>query len=94
MLSPDGQSDRFLIAKDFKRAGGRRDKFVFCYVVGIDPVCSLSRNQPFEQRAANSPKEPSLPFFCIVANGCFGDLWDRLRSMINTSGCSYPCVLR
>lgn len=37
MLPPDGESDRFLIAKDLKLVGYRRGKFVFCYVVGIDP---------------------------------------------------------
>jgi hypothetical protein len=40
MLSPDGQSDRFLITKDFKRAGGRRDKFVFCYGLKIGSFMS------------------------------------------------------
>lgn len=33
MLPPDGESDRFLIAKDLKLVGYRREKFVFCYVV-------------------------------------------------------------
>lgn len=31
MLPPDGESDRFLIAKDLKLVGHRRGKFVFCY---------------------------------------------------------------
>lgn len=35
MLPCDGQSDRFLIAKDFKRAGHRHGKVVFCYFVGL-----------------------------------------------------------
>lgn len=44
MLSSDGQSECFLIARDFKRAGGRNGKFVFCYVVGLsldDTACPV-----------------------------------------------------
>jgi len=33
MLPSDGDSDRFLIAKDFNWAGCRRVKHVFCYVM-------------------------------------------------------------
>lgn len=31
MLSPGGESDRFLIAKETKLVGQRSEKFVFCY---------------------------------------------------------------
>jgi len=31
MLSPDGESDRFLIAKDLKLVEQRSRKVVFCY---------------------------------------------------------------
>jgi len=40
MLPPDEESDRFLIAKDLKLVGYRRDKFVFCYVVRSGPFWS------------------------------------------------------
>ena len=32
MLSPDGQRDRFLIAKETKLVGHRSGKIMFCYV--------------------------------------------------------------
>jgi len=35
MLPTDGESDRFLAAKDLKLVGQRHGKFVFCYVVRI-----------------------------------------------------------
>lgn len=35
MLPPDGQSDRFLIAKETKCIGQRSGKFEFCYVFEI-----------------------------------------------------------
>lgn len=40
MLSFDEQSDRFLIAKEIKRAGGRTRKFVICYVLGAAANCA------------------------------------------------------
>jgi transposase-like protein len=70
MLSPGGQSDRFLIAKDFKLVGCRREKYVFCYVVDCERFKSVSgtwanvhsqaKNDPLRPLALS--KEPNKPY--------------------------------